>query len=89
MKKWAAEFRRGKKTLENDPWSGGPATAITKENIDRLQHIVMDDWRLPTNQRANVINIYYDRVDNILQNELGMTKVSSCWMQRLLTPDPV
>lgn len=39
------------------------------------------------NQTANVASISYERVENILHNELGMTKVSAQWMPRLMTAD--
>lgn len=74
--KWAAEFRRGRESPE-DP-SGCPATANIKENINH------NDRRLTINQIANVISISHERVENILHNELGMTKVSAWWVSCLL-----
>ena len=44
--KWAAEYKRGRDSLEDDPRSGRPATATTQENIGRVHHMVMDDRRL-------------------------------------------
>ena len=43
VQKWAAEFKRGSESLEDDPRSGRPATATTQENINRVHHMVMDD----------------------------------------------
>ena len=43
VKKWAAEFKRGRESLKDDPKSGCPVSATTQENIDRVHHIVMDD----------------------------------------------
>ena len=38
IQKWAAEFKRGRKSLnEYDPRYGRPATATTPEVIDRVQ----------------------------------------------------
>lgn len=39
------------------------------------------------NQMANVIIIYCEIVENILQNELHMLKVSAQWLPCLKTPD--
>lgn len=43
VQKWAAEFKRGRESLEDDPRSGRLATATTQENIDRVHHMVMDE----------------------------------------------
>ena len=39
VKKWAAEFKRDRESLEDSPRSGHPAS-------DRVHHMVMDDRRL-------------------------------------------
>ena len=49
--------------------------------------MVMNDRRLTISHLANVISISRERVENILHNELGMSKVSARWVPRLLTPD--
>ena len=87
VKKWAAEFKRGRESLEDDPRSGCPSTATTQENIDRIHQMVMNDRRLTISHLANVISISRERVENILHNKLGMSKVLAQWVPRLLTPD--
>ena len=87
VKKWAVEFMRGRESLEDDPRSERPSTATTQEHIDRIHQMVMKDRRLTISHLANVISISRERVENILHNELGMSKVSARWVPRLLTPD--
>ena len=54
VKKWAAEFKRGRESLEDDPRGGRPASATTRENINRVHHMVMDDRCFTFNQIADV-----------------------------------
>ena len=87
VQKWAAEFKRGRESVEYDPRSGRPATATTQENIDRVHHIVMNDRRLTVNQIANVVGISREQVENILHKEHDISNVSALSVPRLLTPD--
>ena len=80
VKKWAAEFKSGRESLEDDPRSGHPSAATTQENIDRIHQMVMNDRRLTISHLANVISISHERVKNILHNELGMSKISAQWV---------
>ncbi|XP_029634602.1 uncharacterized protein LOC115210258 [Octopus sinensis] len=87
VQKWAAEFKRSRENLKDNPRLGRPAIATTQENIDRVHHMVMNDRRLNVNQIANAIGISRERVENILHNELSTPKVSIRWVPRHLTPD--
>ena len=43
VKKWTAEFKRGRESLEDDPRSGCPSTATTQENIGCIHQMVIND----------------------------------------------
>lgn len=49
--------------------------------------MVMDHMQLTIKQTANAIGIFRERAENIIPNDLGMTKVSVQWLKRLLTSD--
>lgn len=83
VQKVAAELRRRRESLEDDSRSGCPETATTEENND----CVMDDRRLTVNQITNVICISCKRIENFLNCELGMMKLSAHWVPHLLIPD--
>ena len=43
IKKWAAEFKRGRTGLEVDPHVGCPKSATTPEIIEQVHNMVLDD----------------------------------------------
>ncbi|GFW46496.1 HTH_48 domain-containing protein [Trichonephila clavipes] len=51
VKFWAAEFTRGRKSLEDDKRSGRPNT---DENIAKVHQIVLDDRRIKVRQIAEL-----------------------------------
>jgi transposase len=46
IKKWAAEFKRGRTNLEDDPREGRPKCAAPPEIIEQVHDMVLDDRRL-------------------------------------------
>ena len=79
--------RGGGENLEGDPRSRRPFAVTTQENIDRIHQMLTNNRRLTISHLANVISISRERLDNILHNELDMSKVSARWVSRLLTPN--
>ena len=61
--------------------------ATTQKSIGRIHQMVMDDKRLTGNHIANVMSISHERVENIVNKKLGMSKVSARWVIRFLTPN--
>ena len=45
VKFWAAEFKRGCKSLEDDEHLGRPTTVTTDENIAKVHQMVLNDRR--------------------------------------------
>jgi histone-lysine N-methyltransferase SETMAR len=46
IKKWAAEFKRGRTSIEDDPREGRPKSATTPEIIEQVHDMVLDDRRM-------------------------------------------
>lgn len=46
LHKWAVQFRKERKTIEDYPKSGRPATSTTEENMNCFHHMVIDDRRV-------------------------------------------
>jgi histone-lysine N-methyltransferase SETMAR len=85
IKKWAAEFKRGHTSLEDDPREGRPKSATTPEIIEEVHDMVLDDWRMKVHEIAETIGISKERVGYILRKELDMKKLSTRWVPRLFT----
>ena len=45
MKKWAAELKRRRESIEDDERSGRPKDATTDENVEIVHNLVMCDRR--------------------------------------------
>lgn len=57
VKKWAAEFKRGRTSLEDDPREGRPKTATTPEIVEKIHNIVLDDRRVKVSEIALAMRI--------------------------------
>lgn len=53
--------------------------------IEKILDMVLADRRVKVREIAKAVEISIDRVHNILQNHLGMEKLSARWVPRLLT----
>ena len=61
VQKWAAEFKRGQKSLEDDPTSGPQqATVTTPEIIDHVHQLVMGFRQLTISHMAKEVGISWE-----------------------------
>ncbi|XP_014483746.1 PREDICTED: uncharacterized protein LOC106746967 [Dinoponera quadriceps] len=84
---WAAEFKRSRTSLEDDPREGRPKTATTPETIEKVLNIVLDDRRVKVYEMTEAVGISEERVRSILHEELGMRKLCARWVPHLLNAD--
>ena len=75
IKKWAAEFKRGRTSLEGDPCEGHPKRATTPEIIEQVHDVVLDDWQMKVHEIAETKGISKECVGYILHEELDMKKL--------------
>jgi transposase len=62
IKKWAAEFKRGRTSLEDDPREGRPKSATTLKILEQVHDTVLDDRRMKVREIAETIGISKERV---------------------------
>jgi len=72
IKNWAAEFKRGHTSLEDDPREGCPKSATTPEIIEQVNNMELDDGRMKVCEIAETIGISKEHVGYILHEELDM-----------------
>jgi transposase len=82
IKKWAAEFKLGRTSLEYDPREGRPKSATTPKIISQVHDMVLDDRRMKVSEIAETIGISKERVGYILHEELDMKKLCARWESR-------
>ena len=81
----AAEFKRRHKSLGYDKRSGRPKTATTDENNAKVHQMVLDNRLIKAREITEVMNMSKEGVCHILNQHLGMRKLSARWVPRLLT----
>jgi histone-lysine N-methyltransferase SETMAR len=57
IKKWAAEFKRGRTSLEDDPREGRSKSAATLEIMEQVHDMVLDDRRMKVCEIVKTIGI--------------------------------
>ena len=84
---WYVEFKRGRTNTDDAERSGRPKSAVVLGNITKVHKIVSGDLKLRLREIADTLKISEGNVFKILHESLGMRKLFSKWVSRLLTPD--
>ncbi len=84
--KWVAEFKDPERGFEDAPRLGRPSTTITNENINAVEQIVMRERQISVRRVADELGIPKSSVHEIMNDHLGMKKVCTRWVPKLLTP---
>ena len=87
VKKWAAEFKRGRESVGDDGRPGRLKDASPDENVNLLHTLVMCDKRRDLQSIASEVGISFGSVQSILTKILGVSKIAARWVQRMLTND--
>ena len=76
------EFKDSKRAFEDAPRMGRPSTITADENIEVVERIVMRDRQISIHRLAEELPIIHE----IMNNHMGMKKVCTRWIPKLLTP---
>ena len=72
-------FSDGRKSVKDDPRSGGKVTVGTDKRIAAIEEYVMKERRITVGQVGENFDIGYGTAQNILTNVLGMRRVCARW----------
>ena len=84
---WYAEFKCGRTNTDDAERADRPKSAVVPENIQKVHIIVLGDRKLKLHEIADTLKISEGSVFTILHESLGMRKLFSKLVPRLLTPD--
>lgn len=85
VEKWLQLFRQGRESTEDDPRSGRPTTSTSSDCVEAVQTLIESNRKMTTREIAETLDISLGSVVEILRDHLGMSKISSRWVPRLLT----
>ena len=83
---WYVEFKRGHTNTDGAERSSHSKSAVVLKNITKVHKIVLGDRKLKLREIADTLKISEGSVFTILHESLGMRKLFSKWVPRLLTP---
>ena len=79
--KWVTEFKDPERAFEDAPRMGRPSIITANENIEAVEWIVMRDRQISIRRLAEELAI----IHQIMNNHMGMKKVCTRWVPKLLT----
>ena len=70
--RWFNEFKRGRRSLEDDTRSGRPTTAVNPDLIEAVKQIIMEDRRIKVAHIATMTGISVGSTETIIRDRLKM-----------------
>ena len=83
--RWFLEFKKDRTSLQDEPRSGQPSTAVTSENIVTVESMIKEDSRITYEQFVESLDIGKAAINTILHDHLGVSKLAARWIPHKLT----
>jgi len=89
VSRWKKLFIEGRTTIHNELRSGRPTTSRTVDVVEDVQRVIDTDRRLTLDEILSLLcpNVELSRTSlcRIIFDDLGLSKVYTNWIPRLLT----
>ena len=79
--KWVAAFKNPERAFEDAPQMDHPSATTANENIEAVGRMAMRDRQISIRRLAEELHIIHE----IMNNHMGMKKVCTRWVPKLLT----
>ena len=87
VKFWVGDFKRGRTSLEDEARFGRSLDATDEEMCKKVRDLVYSDRRIQVEEIAQALGISHGSVSTILQDRLGMRKLTACWVPKSLSDE--
>ena len=84
---WYNRFKSGRTSTDEDPRSGRPSTSTNDAHINLVNNLVRANRRFTVREIAEEANISVGSCHSILREILGMARVASKFVPRILTDE--
>jgi hypothetical protein len=71
---WSSAFKKGRETVENEPYERRLRTSITGENSDRVDALCCENRRITVRKLSGILNISDGSVKSIIKQHLQYSK---------------
>ena len=84
VKYWVAQFKRGDFSTCDAPRPGRPKTVTTREIIDQIHELILEERRISSKSIAEQLGISCEQVGSIIQEDLDMRELSAKWVPKFI-----
>jgi hypothetical protein len=78
---------QGRDHVENEPHARRPRSSVNPDNVLKIGELIRANCRITILELSQEVGISVGSVEEILHNELEVSKVSARWFPRLLSPE--
>ena len=87
MFQWHARFKTGRISVDDHKHTGKSTSCTTPETVARIQELIRQDRRRTIRDIAEEMEVGYGTCQRVLTEELGMRRVATKFVPRILTAD--
>ncbi|GFG40209.1 hypothetical protein Cfor_09797, partial [Coptotermes formosanus] len=85
--RWPKSFREGRDRVENEPHARQPRTCVSPNNVLNIGELIRVNRRITVLELSQEVGIRVKSVEELLHNELVVSKASERWVPWLLTTE--